>query len=84
MASQETQDAENDAEPVIQDVTGVPGQIVDSENQIISESQKLVENEMHFAPQPTSLSYENMEDIKKDMEEKQVRICRSIDEVRQL
>lgn len=32
----------------------------------------------------TSVSFQNMDEIKKDMEEKSVRICRNLDEVRQL
>lgn len=57
-----------DADPIIEDVMEGNSQKLTQDDQILSESQKMVEDEMQFAP--TSLSYENMDDIKKDMEEK--------------
>lgn len=70
-SSKANQFKENDAEdadPIIEDVMEGNSQKLTQDDQILSESQKMVEDEMQFAP--TSLSYENMDDIKKDMEEK--------------
>ena len=73
----------DDEEPVIEELFLPNTQKPIADEQMISDSQKLVEDEIQMAPS-TSVSFQNMDEIKKDMEEKSVRICRNLDEVRQL
>ena len=84
-----TAPSNDDPQPIIADYDPKEDQQMASEPdsaQIANGSTQIMEQEMEptGAADGTGVSFDNIEDIQKDMEQKQVRICRSIDEVRQL